>query len=164
MTRKTLNEYAAEELAPFPTSGIWTTFPQIDGQTWESLFKLRYGNRLLFTKDSALFKDTLKFRASVSLPFFKDKLDALAGQLAALKADETETTSTLYSPPDGLGTLASEYVAGKNVVKVKGAAGTNVQNMTFIQKEFTSVYMQALDSFGNLFFSVLDGEVLTDED
>lgn len=159
MARKTLNEYVLEEAHPFPESGIWTTFPQIDGQDFEDLFVLKYGCRLLFTEDADLFRDTLKFRASVDLPFYRDKLETLAGQLSAMKADETETTDTIYSPPEGTGSLADGYIAGKNVVKVKGA-GTNAANMAFIQSEFRSAYEQALDSFGNLFFAVLGEEVL----
>lgn len=157
MERMTLNEYAASVQNPFPTAGIWTQFPQSDGISWESLFLQRYGHRRLFCTDPQLFRSTLRFRASVALPYYKDKLGVLSWQLSALKADETETTSTLYSPPDGVGSLASEYVAGKNVVKVKGASSGNTGNMAFVQDAFRSVYMEALDSFANLFYSVLNG-------
>lgn len=164
MVRMTLNEYVAAELAPFPTTGIWTTFPTINGESWETLFALKYGARKLFTRDSALFKSTLRFRASVALPFFKDKLDALAAQLTALKADSTVTDSKTFAPPAGVASSGAGYVAGHLVTTVTGAAGTNVGNMSFIEKEFLSMYEQALDSFENLFLSVIDGEVLIDDD
>lgn len=155
--RMTLNEYIAAVEHPLPESGIWTTFPTIDGESWEDIFILRYGHRNLFTEDADLFRDTLKFRASVALPYRKEQLEALSAKLSALKADQTETTGTVFVPPHGFNQQYDDYIASRNTVTVKGASDANADNMRYIQDEYRSIYEETAASFGNLFYGILGG-------
>lgn len=125
----------------------------------QTLLNGRFDFRHIFVpKDAPDFLTRLSARASYIIgtynDYYGDLIDRADDLLAAMMADETETTRTVHPAPNGA--VDTAYSEGAEKTVQTGAAGANPERLRFLTEEYRPIIDKFLSEFESLFLGVLE--------